>query len=194
MPDDFGAARPFLERKAFILSYSGKKIGLGLPPPPIEDIAVSLGRLCRFTGHCRRWYPVLLHSMVVADLTLGCTRGGLLHDSAECYLGDVPTPFKTPELKALELRLLMPILSKYLLPEEQEDWVDGGYKLVKAADEEVFSAEVYLLGCEGLVEYAGDRYPETESLVQEYIDRYPVEECLNPSGTAVIEFIRRARL
>lgn len=194
MPDDFCGTAKAISEGAFIYSYSGAKIGLGLPPPPLEDIAVSLGRLCRFTGHCRRFYPVLLHSMAVADFVFDENkRAALLHDGAEAYIGDIPTPFKSPEMKALERRLLMPIFSQYLTDDEKLNWVNSGYKKVKLADQEVFTGEVHLLGCEGLRQWAGERSPDAEDAVQDYIDRYPIEECVKPDGKAVIEFMRRVQ-
>ncbi len=62
----------------------------------IEDIAKSLSRQCRFLGHTRRPYTVAEHSLLVSrqfdcpDLAMW----GLLHDAAETYLGDWPTPIK----------------------------------------------------------------------------------------------------
>jgi len=194
VPDNFAAVPKPVRDDAFIYSYSGSRIGLGHAPPSLEDIAVSLGRLCRFTGHCRIFYPVLLHSMAVSDLVhVENTRAALLHDAAEIYLSDIPTPFKAPEMKAIEMRLLMPIFSKYLDQYELLEWVGRGHELVKVADREVFTAEVHLLGCAGLRAWVGESYPDVEEKVQEYIDRYPIEECVRPDGKAVIEFIRRAR-
>jgi 5'-deoxynucleotidase YfbR-like HD superfamily hydrolase len=75
-----------------------------LDPDPrqfdIEDIARALGNLCRFGGHCRVFYSVAQHSVIVAELVE--QRGGdvedvfaaLMHDASEAYLGDMPHPLK----------------------------------------------------------------------------------------------------
>lgn len=61
----------------------------------IEDIACSLGNLCRFGGHVRRFYSVAQHSVIAAELLPPRLRlAGLLHDAAEAYVGDVIKPLK----------------------------------------------------------------------------------------------------
>jgi hypothetical protein len=76
----------------------------------INDIAHALGMNCRFNGHTEYFYSVAEHSLLVADLMsicqLGDPREGLLHDAAEAYLTDVPSPWKQflPDWKAVDAR------------------------------------------------------------------------------------------
>lgn len=179
---------------SFIFSHSGARIGLDYPAISIEDMAVSLGRLCRFAGHCLRFWPVLLHIFVVYDLVCEEDKvGAMLHEGGEPLIGDIPTPFKIPEMKSLENRLLMQVLNTHLTDEQKLSWVNGGYARIKAADNEAFVGEVWTVGSKALRTLVPNRSRRAENLVKMYMKEYPVDECLRPDGTAIIEFIRRAK-
>lgn len=70
----------------------------------IEDIAHALSHICRFNGHCARFYSVAEHSLMVAREVYKATAGhpqqalltltALNHDDSEAYLCDVPRPLK----------------------------------------------------------------------------------------------------
>lgn len=61
----------------------------------VEEIAHALAHLCRFSGHCKEFYSVAQHSVIVSRLAgNGHHMGGLFHDAGEAYLGDITTPLK----------------------------------------------------------------------------------------------------
>ncbi len=74
-----------------------------LDPQPsavhVEDIAGSLSKVCRFAGHCKWFYSVAEHALLVRALVIWAGHpalgyAALHHDSEEAYLGDVTTPLK----------------------------------------------------------------------------------------------------
>jgi hypothetical protein len=61
----------------------------------LDDIAHALSMLCRFGGHCLRFYSVAEHSVLLASAVAPQYRlWALLHDASEAYLVDVPRPLK----------------------------------------------------------------------------------------------------
>lgn len=114
------------ERTAdWIQTYTGRQFW-PLDPRPgdvdLADIAHALALMCRFTGHCRHFYSVAQHSVLVSQLVeemwlqkpeadrgpffdqhrVDLAMWGLLHDASEAYLHDLPRPLKRdPEFGAL---------------------------------------------------------------------------------------------
>ena len=91
-----------------------------LKPDPesihIEDIAHALSQLCRFNGHCLRFYSVAEHCVYVAENVDDKYRlRALLHDAAEAYLGDIPSPVKQhlPDFVKLEKAVHKAISKRY---------------------------------------------------------------------------------
>jgi len=87
----------------YLQTVSGKFVNPFEPDPEQldpNDIAAALANVCRFGGHCRPFYSVAQHSIIVSELVE--ERGGdvedvfaaLMHDAAEAYLGDMPHPIK----------------------------------------------------------------------------------------------------
>lgn len=61
----------------------------------LDDIAHALSMLCRFGGHCLRFYSVAEHCVLMARASQPeFRRWALLHDASEAYLVDVPRPIK----------------------------------------------------------------------------------------------------
>jgi hypothetical protein len=102
-----------------IRTYSGKSFDLSIRDPDsitIEDIAHGLSHQPRFAGQLKKFYTVAQHSVLVASLVPDEHKlAALMHDSAEAYMGDMPSPFKKmmPDFKYLEYELLAVISEKY---------------------------------------------------------------------------------
>lgn len=169
-------------------TYSGRQVGLGVGTPTIFDVAIALMRECRYSGNGVRWYPVGLHTFVVCDmLPKPLKLTGLLHDSPEAITGDVPKPYKTAEFVIME---------QGLHAQFYHDWklqypTDAEYEIVKRADNDALYGEVHTIGAYGLVERYPQRCQQAEELTMHYIEKYSPMECIVPSGTAVVEFMRR---
>jgi hypothetical protein len=95
----------------WIQTISGKRFDLIAPCADqidINDIAYSLGMLCRFNGHGLRYYSVAEHAVHVSrEISPEHALAGLLHDASEAYIGDVPAPLKRhlPDFQRCEVRL-----------------------------------------------------------------------------------------
>lgn len=108
----------------WIQTYTGRQYWPHSPSPAdvdIEDIAHALSNLCRYTGHCARFYSVAEHSILVSKLVPPADAlEALLHDATEAYLNDLSTPVKRglPEYRELEARNDMAIRMRFQLPHE----------------------------------------------------------------------------
>lgn len=80
----------------WIQTFTGRQF-YPLDPRPedldIEDIAHALSMQCRFSGHCRKFYSIAQHSVLVS-VACDDPHLGLLHDAAQAYLPDVASPLK----------------------------------------------------------------------------------------------------
>lgn len=175
----------------FIFSHSGQKIGPAYDAPSLEDIAISLGRICRFAGHGLRFWSVLQHSFVVADLLEKEYQAiGLLHDASESLISDIPTPLKSPDMRDLEARILHKIFHHHLGIFQMNPNV---WKKVKVADSEAFAGECWVVGTAALRDLYTDRSKTAEKLVRKYLKKYPIEDCVSSEGNAVIDFVRKVK-
>lgn len=110
-------------------THSGQVLDLDFIKPEnvsIEDIAHSLSFQCRFNGHTKRFYSVAEHSLVLRDLVqeesgiqnLNRRIAAMLHDAAECYLGDITKPAKERLFigEAVEGQILRVIFEAFGIP------------------------------------------------------------------------------
>ncbi len=87
----------------------------------IEDIAHALSNICRYGGHCRRFYSVAEHSVLVSHLVPPADAlAALMHDATEAYCCDVPRPLKghLKDYKAIEHGNWVAIAARFGLPVE----------------------------------------------------------------------------
>jgi len=134
---------------AWIQTYTS--VAWDLEAPRAEDvravdIAHSLARLARFTGHTRTTgiYSVAQHSLAVMRrvIALGgpppVVLGGLLHDAHEAYLGDVSSPLGSllPGIRELKVRHDIAI-AEWAGISVDELW----HPLVRQADAEALATE-----------------------------------------------------
>lgn len=103
----------------------------------LDDIAHALGNICRFTGHCRRFYSVALHSILVWWLVTrvyGRADYGaeaIAHDWTEAFVGDMSSPLKstqptykqTEQRVERELRCWFPMLREIPSKVKMCDWI-----------------------------------------------------------------------
>jgi hypothetical protein len=95
---------------------AGHYVDLANPVPEsieIKTISSALSKICRFGGHCPRFYSVAEHC--IHATALACSEGYsgdalvavFLHDAAEAYIGDMVKPLKVmiPQYCEFEQRM-----------------------------------------------------------------------------------------
>jgi len=124
----------------WIQTFSGRKFH-SLDPRPddifTEDIAHSLANLCRFNGHCLKYYSVAEHSVRVSRMLPDEFKlWGLLHDASEAYLTDLPRPVKRrlAEFNEIEERLQAAIAVRFELPWPMPDQVKHADNVLLATE------------------------------------------------------------
>lgn len=138
----------------YLQTVSGRWVNPFDPDPEqldIADITRALANTCRFGGHCRSFYSVAQHSVIVSELVE--QRGGdaedafaaLMHDASEAYLGDMPHPIKhRSELgaafKAAEDRLEQVLRERFKIKPDVPE-IKRADRALLATERRAFSAE-----------------------------------------------------
>jgi uncharacterized protein len=82
----------------------------------IGDIAASLSKVCRFAGHIHQFYSVAQHAVNASRIVEPeHAFDALMHDTAEAFTNDLPTPLKfaIPIFKELEVRIESAMADKF---------------------------------------------------------------------------------
>lgn len=107
---------------SFITTHTGKHFNyhnMCMSQIDIEDIAVSLSNLCRFTGHLPEFYSVAQHAVLCSQIVSPeFAFEALMHDAAEAYCQDIPAPLKRllPDYQRIESAVDALIRQKFDLP------------------------------------------------------------------------------
>ena len=150
----------------YIETISGKKIDFWNPDPEqidVEDIVHALLNIPRFGGHIRQFYSVMTHSYNVSKLVPKHLRyEAIMHDAAEAYLMDMPTPFKRQmaDYQEAEHRLWLAICLKLGINPVLDP-------AVKAADTVALMTER-----DHLKKVNGDWGPEYEGVIRAPVDMF----------------------
>lgn len=139
-----------MEKK--LLTISGKRVdyeNFSKDDVDVTDIVYALSMICRFNGHCKKFFSVAQHSLLVYQISKEQEEPpevqlcALLHDAQEAYVGDLPTPLKVKLniYKIIEQRIQKEILKKF--------GIEGVYKknsrILKTYDEFVTNIEKVIL-------------------------------------------------
>jgi hypothetical protein len=103
----------------------------------IIDIAHSLSMQCRFNGHLDRFYSVAEHCVrVAAECSKKNRLWGLIHDSAEAYVSDLPAPIKMELQEYIDMEnvVLKCICGKFGLPLKEPEEVKKYDLIIRATE------------------------------------------------------------
>ena len=95
----------------WISLLSGAKFNYNKPEESdvtIDDIATALSNICRFSGHLPTFYSVAQHLVNASRIVPSeFSFDALMHDTAEAFTNDLPTPLKwaLPIFKELETKI-----------------------------------------------------------------------------------------
>ena len=115
------------ENETLIETASGARFDLASPEAEtilLADIAYSLGRICRYTGHCHGHCSVAEHSVRCSEVAEESWDErmavlALFHDAAEAYTGDINKPLKQMlghRIVEIESAIQMPVWAAMGIP------------------------------------------------------------------------------
>lgn len=197
-----------------MITYTGSRIeplskfdGKFNAVPTIIDIALGLSRMPRFGGQTRRWWSVLLHSLVCYQIARQYLEGPwddevfdvlgdvsqdkllmlcLLHDSHEAITADVPAFFKPKELKQWQAELdqrFFSSLGLWPVRKVEEDFI-------KWVDDEALRAEALLVGPPTIMQHLSYPLSNSEAIVKGVMSKYPdAQSSEGLDSRAVREFL-----
>ena len=131
-------------------------------------LAHALGNLCRYTGHCKKFYSVAEHSVKASYLVEPqYAMEALMHDAHECLTNDLSKPFKNQiggSYKEWEDKLEGYVRNQYNIPLELDP-------SIKIADIMMLFAESKILMPSEGVHYMGaDHYAPMAILRQNALE------------------------
>lgn len=132
----------------WLQTFTGKAFWPLDPRPEdvdIRDIAHGLSMMCRYNGHCTKFYSVAEHSIILSH----CVQPrfafwALLHDAAEAYCSDIPKPLKRflPDFMAIEAKIMRAVCQHFGLPEQEPAEVkDRDYAILADEKAQVMTPE-----------------------------------------------------
>lgn len=79
----------------------------------LDDIAHALSHICRYSGHCNKFYSVAQHCVLASHIHP--TKQTLMHDATEAFLSDIPSPLKRilPDYRKIERFIEMSIFKRF---------------------------------------------------------------------------------
>lgn len=112
------ATKPIGMEDCWISLLSGAKFNYNKPEESdvtIDDLASATSNICRYAGHLPRFYSVAQHLVNASRIVEGicgnrndpAVFAALMHDTAEAFTNDLPTPLKWafPVFKKLEVSI-----------------------------------------------------------------------------------------
>lgn len=129
-------------------TFSGRRF-YPLSPRAVEidiaDIAHGLSNVCRYGGHAARFYSVAEHCVIVSQhLAPAFALHGLLHDSAEAYIGDMIRPLKHADAM-YEFRVAEAAIERCVAERFGLDWQGAAQAEVKSVDDRILVDEMRAL-------------------------------------------------